>query len=315
MRELERRERDTNGARPALEGGGIELVRKVADLRHALAAPRRAGRTIGLVPTMGALHEGHLSLIRRARGECDVVVVSLFVNPTQFGPGEDLSSYPRDEERDIALAAREGVDLVFAPSAEEVYPDGPGTTVEVPEVASVLCGAPERRGPAHFAGVATVVTKLFNMAQPDIAYFGQKDFQQTLVVARLVRDLRIPVRIAVCPTVRDPDGLALSSRNAYLTAPERERARSLKRALDRAEEAIAGGATRGEALAAAGAVLEGAALVPEYLEVLGAADLRPPRWAPGETVVIAVAAPVGRARLIDNAIVKLPVLVSQTVPT
>lgn len=315
MRELERRESDTNGAMPAGEGGGIDVVRSVADLRRALAAARRAGQTIGLVPTMGALHEGHLSLIRRARAECDVVVVSLFVNPTQFAPGEDFSSYPRDEARDAALAAGECADLLFAPPVDEVYPNGPSTTVEVPEVANVMCGAPERRGAAHFRGVATVVSKLFNMAQPDVAYFGQKDFQQTIVIKRLARDLSFPVRIEVCPTVRDRDGLALSSRNAYLDPAERERALSLHRALDAAEEAIAAGATREGVLAAAAAVLEQASVVPEYLELLAAEDLRPPRWAPGEAVVVALAATIGRARLIDNAVVKLPVLVSETVPT
>jgi pantoate--beta-alanine ligase len=264
---------------------------------------------------MGALHEGHLSLIRRARAQCDMVVVSLFVNPTQFAAGEDLSSYPRDEARDAALAAAEGADLLFAPPVEEVYPDGPGTTVAVPEIANALCGAPERRGPGHFQGVATVVTKLFDMCQPDVAYFGQKDFQQTLVVKRLVRDLSLPVRIEVCPTVRDAQGLALSSRNAYLDAAGRERARSLHRALDAAEHAIAAGATREDALAAARAALEEASVVPEYLEILGAEDLRRPGWAPGDAVVIALAATIGRARLIDNAVVQLPVLVSETVPT
>jgi pantoate--beta-alanine ligase len=315
MRELERRERHTNGAGPAHRGGGIDVVRKVADLRRALALPRRAGQAIGLVPTMGALHEGHLSLIRRARAECDVVVVSVFVNPTQFGPGEDLASYPSDEEGDIALAAAEGADLLFAPPEEEVYPSRPSTTVEVPEVATVLCGAAERRGPEHFMGVATVVTKLLNMCQPDVAYFGQKDFQQTLVIKRLVQDLCIPVRIEVCPTVRERDGLALSSRNAYLTPPERKRARSLKRALEVAQSAIEAGASRSDASAAAAAALDSAAVVPEYLEILDARDLRPPRWVPGETVVIAIAAVIGRARLIDNTVVKLPVSVSETVPT
>jgi pantoate--beta-alanine ligase len=244
-----------------------------------------------------------------------VVVVSVFVNPTQFAPGEDFSSYPRDEARDFALAAGEGADLMFAPDLDEVYPNGPGVTVEVPEVAEALCGAPERRGPGHFQGVATVVTKLFNMCQPDVAYFGQKDFQQTLVVKRLVRDLSFPVRIEVCPTVRDQDGLALSSRNAYLGRPERKRALSLHRALDAAEDEIARGTGRPEALAVAAAVLDEASIVPEYLEILAAEDLRPPRWAPGEAVVIALAATIGRARLIDNAVVRLPVLVSETVPT
>ncbi len=292
----------------------MKLVRTVAGLGDTLAAPRQAGRRIGLVPTMGAFHEGHLSLMRRARAECDVVVVSLFVNPTQFGPAEDLASYPRDEGRDIALAVEEGVDVLFAPPEEEVYPEGPALTAPVPEVASVLCGAPDLRGPEHFRGVATVVARLFDMAKPDVAYFGQKDFQQTLVIEQLVRDFGLPVRLEVCPTVRDRDGLALSSRNAYLTPSERERALSLNRALEAAAEAISGGASREEARAAAAAVLEAAAVEPEYLEVLRAADLRTPSWTPAEEVVIAVAARIGRARLIDNSVLKLPVLVLQPTP-
>jgi pantoate--beta-alanine ligase len=303
MRELERQEHDTNA-----------LARTVAELRDRLAA-RRAGRTIGLVPTMGAFHEGHLGLMRRARADCDVVVVSIFVNPTQFVPGEDFEAYPRDERRDLALASREGVDLVFAPSAEEVYPGGLGTTVEVGGLADVLCGSPSSRGPAHFRGVATVVTKLFNMCAPDIAYFGQKDYQQTLVIKQLVRDLDMPVRIEVCPTARDADGLALSSRNAYLPPAERQRALSLKRGLDAAAGAIAAGAAREEAIRAARDMLAAADVAPEYLELLRADDLRPPRWEPGEEVVMAVAATVGRARLIDNALLKLPARVSEPVPT
>jgi pantoate--beta-alanine ligase len=315
MRELERHDRDTNGMTPALDRGTVKLVRTVADLRRALEAPRHEGRRIGLVPTMGAFHEGHLSLIRRARRNCDVVVVSLFVNPTQFGPGEDLARYPRDEARDLALAADEGVDLVFAPPVEEVYPDGLATTVEVPELANVLCGAPERRAPGHFRGVATVVAKLFNMTQPDVAYFGQKDFQQSLVIERLARDLDFPVRIEVCPTVRDHDGLALSSRNAYLDAAERERALSLKRALDAAADAIAAGAIREDALFAARSALEVSAADLEYVEILRAADLGSPSWTPGETVVIALAARVGPARLIDNAVTRLPAFVPEPVTT
>jgi pantoate--beta-alanine ligase len=314
MRELERRNRDTNGSKPVLGDGGIDIVRTATGLRSLLEPSRRAGRTIGLVPTMGALHEGHLSLIRRARAQCEVVVVSLFVNPTQFAPGEDFERYPRDEPRDRSLAAREGADVLFAPSTQEMYPAGEATTVEVPSLAGVLCGAPDRRGPGHFRGVATVVTKLFNMAQPDVAYFGQKDFQQTLVIKRLVRDLSIPVRIEVCPTVREPDGLALSSRNAYLTPAERERALSLSRALGAAGRAIAAGATRAAAVEAAAAELETAGVVPEYVEILGAEDLRDPRWQPGERVVIALAAQIGSTRLIDNALIELPVSVSEFVP-
>jgi pantoate--beta-alanine ligase len=288
-------------------------ARTVAGLRGELEAPRHAGRTIGLVPTMGAFHEGHLSLIRRARAECDVVVVSLFVNPTQFAPGEDLDAYPRDEARDAALAEREGADVLFAPPVEEVYPDGLTAPVEVPALAKVLCGAPERRGPGHFKGVATVVARLFEIVEPDVAYFGQKDYQQTLVIRALVRDLELPVRIEVCPTVRDSDGLALSSRNAYLSPGERRRALSLGQALDTAAEAIEAGASQDEALAAAGAVLEAAAIEPEDIQVLRAEDLTDPAWTPGEQVVIAVAARLGRARLIDNAVLKLPVPVP--VPT
>ena len=182
---------------------------------------------------MGALHEGHVSLLRRARAECDVVVMSLFVNPTQFAPGEDFERYPRDEERDAALAEEAGVDVVFAPSPGEIYPEGFATTVHVTGVTAVLCGDPRSRGPEHFDGVATVVAKLFSICKPDVAYFGQKDYQQTLVIRRMAADLDLPVRVEVCPIVREPDGLALSSRNAYLGSHDRRRARALKRALER----------------------------------------------------------------------------------
>ena len=196
---------------------------------------RRAGRTIGLVPTMGSFHDGHLSLIRARPPDCDVVVVSLFVNPAQFGRrGPRRLSARRGRAR---LAHAEGVDVLFAPAVDEVYPPGFDTTVSVGGLTGVLEGDPARRGPGHFAGVTTVVTKLFNMAGPDVAYFGQKDAQQALVIRKLVRDLDIPVRIEVCPTVRDADGLALSSRNAYLSAEERERALALSRALRAAEAA------------------------------------------------------------------------------
>lgn len=307
MRELERHEEHT----------ATTIARTVADLRARLALFGRAGRTIGLVPTMGALHEGHLSLIRHARADCDVVVMSLFVNPTQFAPGEDLEAYPRDEARDVALAAREGVDVVFAPAVEEVYPGGAAlsTVVDVPGLTDVLCGDPSSRGPAHFRGVATVVAKLFNICAPDVAYFGQKDYQQTLVIERLVRDLDMPVRIVVCPTVRDDDGLALSSRNAYLSPGDRRQALALKAALDAAADTIGRGAPRGDAVAAGRASLEAAGIEPEYLEVLGAGDLRAPRWEPGEELVIAVAARVGGARLIDNELVKVPVAAAQPVTT
>jgi pantoate--beta-alanine ligase len=280
----------------------MRTVRSVDALREALAPERRAGRTIGLVPTMGSLHEGHLALIRRARRDCDVVVVSLFVNPAQFGPAEDLATYPRDEERDAGLARAEGVDLLFGPPLDEVYPDGFGTTVTVGGITDVLEGDPRRRGPGHFAGVSTVVTKLFNMVGPDVAYFGQKDAQQALVIHKLVRDLDIPVRIEVCPTVRDPDGLALSSRNAYLASDERERALALSRALRAAESTVALGERDAHAvLRAARNELDKAGVEPDYLELRSATDLAPVDRVNGSTL-LAVAARIGAARLIDNVI-------------
>ena len=280
----------------------MKLIRTVDDLRAELRAERRADRSIGLVPTMGSLHEGHLSLVRRAREECDVVVASLFVNPAQFGPGEDFAAYPRDEERDAELAAAEGVDVLFAPPREEVYPDGFATTVSVGRLTEVLEGDSAGRGPDHFSGVATVVAKLLNMVQPDVAYFGQKDAQQALVIERLVRDLDIPVRVAVCPTVRDPDGLALSSRNAYLDPAERARATALSRALRAAEAQVSAGVLEAEpVLAAARAELRDAGVEPEYLELRSARDLSPVERVNGSTL-LAVAARVGRARLIDNTI-------------
>jgi pantoate--beta-alanine ligase len=280
----------------------VNTVRTVADLRAALAGPRSAGRSIGLVPTMGAFHDGHLELMRCARAENEVVVVSLFVNPAQFGPSEDLATYPRDEAGDAAQAAELGVDVLFAPPVEEVYPPGFATTVSVAGLTEVLDGDPQQRGPEHFHGVTTVVTKLFNMAQPDVAYFGQKDAQQALVIKRLVRDLDIPVRVAVVPTVREPDGLAMSSRNAYLTEEERERALGLSRALQAADREVAAGRRDAQSvIAAARGELEARGIDPEYLELRSADDLSPADRVNGRTL-LAVAARVGRARLIDNAI-------------
>jgi pantoate--beta-alanine ligase len=280
----------------------VKTVRTVAELRELLAPERRAGRRIGLVPTMGAFHEGHLSLMRQARADCDLVVVSLFVNPAQFGPGEDLAAYPSDEARDAALAAGEGVDVLFAPAHDEVYPPDFSTTVAVGGLTDVLCGDPQRRGPDHFDGVTTVVTKLLNMVAPDTAYFGQKDAQQALVVRKLTRDLNIPVAIEVCPIVRDPDGLALSSRNVYLSPAERERALGLNRALRAAAERVAAG-ERGteQVLAAARGELAAAGLEPEYVELRSTDTLQPVERVNGSTL-LAVAARVGRARLIDTTI-------------
>jgi len=282
----------------------VRTIRTVAELRAALVPERRSGRRIGLVPTMGHFHEGHLSLMRRAREEADLVVVSLFVNPAQFGAGEDLGAYPRDEPRDASLAAEEDVDLLFAPPVKEVYPAGFDTAVRVGGLTDVLCGDPRRRGPGHFDGVSTMVAKLFNMVGPDAAWFGQKDAQQALVIARMVRDLDVPVRIEVAPTVREPDGLAMSSRNAHLEADERERATSLSRALDAAGATVAAGRVDADSvLAAASAELERAGVQPEYLALRSAADLSPVERVNGSTL-LAVAARVGRARLIDNVVLK-----------
>jgi pantoate--beta-alanine ligase len=253
---------------------------------------------------MGDFHDGHLSLIRAARRSCDVVVVTLFVNPTQFGAGEDLESYPRDETRDLAVAEKEGVDLLFAPPAEEVYPAGFTTAVEVSGLTEVLCGAPELRGPEHFRGVTTVVAMLLNIVQPDVAFFGQKDAQQAIVIRRMVRDLDFPVRIEVLPTVREPDGLAMSSRNRYLTDEERRRATALHRALSAAAEVAGGGERSVEpALAAARAELREAGVEPEYLEARDSEDLTPAERLNGRPVLVALAARVGRARLIDNTLI------------
>ena len=278
----------------------MRTVRTVADLRAALRPARREERTIGLVPTMGALHEGHLSLIRRARAECAVVVVSLFVNPAQFDEAADLAAYPRDEARDAALAEQEGADLLFAPPPEEVYPPGFATTVHVDGLTAPLEGA--HRGVGHFDGVTTVVTKLLNMAGPDVAYFGQKDAQQALVVRRLVTDLDLPVRIAVCPTVREPDGLALSSRNAHLHGADRERALALKHALDAAQRAVAAGERdAGAVRASARAAMAQLGVEPEYLALVRPDDLQPVERIEG-AVLVAVAARIGPTRLIDNTI-------------
>lgn len=283
----------------------MTTVQTVDALRRELKPARFAGKMIGLVPTMGAFHEGHLSLMRRARADCDRVVASLFVNPTQFGEGEDFAAYPRDPARDAALARETGVDILFEPSVEEVYPSGFSTSVEVPGLSETLCGAPGRRGAAHFRAVATVVTKLLNMCQPDVAYFGAKDFQQAVVIKRLVRDLDLPVRIEVCPIVREPGGLALSSRNAYLSPVERRKAESLKRALDAAERAVRAGVTRAkEVHAEAWRELEASGVEPEYVEVVSAEDLTPLDELGRDDILVAIAARVGRARLIDNVVIE-----------
>ena len=287
----------------------MRTARTVSELRRHLADARRAGRTIGLVPTMGAFHEGHLSLIRRAREACDVVVVSLFVNPAQFNDAADLDVYPRNEEHDAALAAAQGVDYLFAPPVAEVYPDGFATSVAVRGLTEGLEGA--HRGHGHFDGVTTVVSKLLNMVGPDVAYFGQKDAQQAAVVRRLVRDLNFPVRIEVCPTVRAADGLALSSRNVLLSDAERAQAATLYRALRAVQAAVAGGERDPEAATAAGvAQLADARIEPEYLAIVAADTMEPVTVVEGD-VLVAVAARVGSVRLIDN----VPITVVRRTPS
>jgi pantoate--beta-alanine ligase len=279
-------------------------VATVADVRAAVWKARRDGASIGLVPTMGAFHDGHLSLMRRAREQCDRVVVSLFVNPAQFNDQADLDRYPRDERRDAALAAGAGVDFLFAPPVEQVYPRGFATTVSIAGVTEILEGA--HRGRGHFDGVATVVAKLFNIVSPDVAYFGQKDAQQVAVIRQLVRDLDMPVRIEACPTVREPDGLAMSSRNVLLSGADRERAAALPRALAAARESVAAGERDATAVrAAAIAALASRGIEPEYFELVSADTLAPVRRIDGEVLAL-VAARVGATRLIDNDTIRTP---------
>jgi pantoate--beta-alanine ligase len=278
----------------------MRTVRTVAELRSALAPDRRPERTVGLVPTMGALHEGHLSLIRHASAHCDVVVVSLFVNPAQFNERSDLEHYPRQEGHDADLAAEAGADVLFAPSAEEVYPPGFATVVEVLGVTERLEGA--ARGAEHFRGVTTVVAKLLCMAMPDVAYFGQKDAQQLLVIRRLVEDLNLPVRIEARPTVREADGLAMSSRNRLLSAEERSRALALPAALNAAHErAAAGERSTAALLNAAHERLHAFGVEPEYVALVDRDTLEPLEELTDEGL-LALAARIGEVRLIDNAV-------------
>ncbi|HEX6599236.1 MAG TPA: pantoate--beta-alanine ligase [Gemmatimonadaceae bacterium] len=280
----------------------MKIIRTVGALRQEVAMARAAGNRVGLVPTMGAFHDGHLSLMRRARERCGFVVVSLFVNPTQFNEQSDLDRYPRDERRDAAMADSVGVDVLFAPPVDEVYGDGFATTVEVSGVSEPLEGA--MRGTAHFRGVATVVAKLFNMAQPDDAFFGQKDAQQALLIRRMARDLDFPVYVEVCPTVREGDGLAMSSRNALLDPVSRQRATALSRALFAIERAVANGERDAErALGAGREVLATEGIEPEYLAAVDADSLASVKTITGETLV-PIAARVGNVRLIDNVTVR-----------
>jgi pantoate--beta-alanine ligase len=282
---------------------GAIQVERVSELRERVAAWRVAGERVAFVPTMGNLHAGHLCLVREARARADRVVASIFVNPLQFGPSEDLDAYPRTLDEDRRLLVETGCDLLFAPRVGEVYPRGQETQtrVEVPGLSDILCGASR---PGHFVGVATVVCKLLNMAQPDVALFGEKDFQQLMVIRRMVEDLVMPVEIVGVPTVREPDGLAMSSRNGYLTAEERRLAPALRRVLIAAAESLRAGESVARVEQAALESLAAAGLRPDYLSVRRAGDLASADPDDRDLIILA-AAYLGRARLIDNLRVDL----------
>lgn len=289
--------------RSSIEGRkAVQIIREITDLRKAVAALKETG-TIALVPTMGALHAGHMALVAEARKRARHVVASIFVNPKQFGPNEDLASYPRREAEDEAMLEAEGVALLWAPSTETIYPDGFATTVSVGGISAELDGAAR---PGHFDGVATIVTKLFAQVAPDVALFGEKDFQQLAVIRRLVRDLDLPIEIVGVPTQRDADGLALSSRNLYLSTEERQAARALPRALVEAAQAIADGAAVEPALERAGQSLIEAGFGPiDYVELRDSETLAPVSR-PDRPARLLAAARIGRTRLIDNLPVTAP---------
>ena len=278
----------------------MQILKTVPDAR---AACRKQKRPLGLVPTMGALHEGHLSLVRAAKAQCQAVAVSIFVNPTQFGPTEDLSKYPRTFERDCELLEKEGVDLIFAPAAEEMYPAGASTFVTVAGLSERLDG---KSRPGHFRGVTTVVSKLFHIVEPDKAFFGQKDAAQVAVIRRMVRDLDLPIEIVVCPIVREPDGLAMSSRNVYLDPERRKTALVLSRSLRRIFETFEKGEKNSSTLIATGknVIAEEPDARLDYFEIVDPNTLEPVSEIQGPTLV-AVAAYVGTTRLIDNVVLQL----------
>ncbi len=276
----------------------MRICETIEDMRAACHAARSRGQRLGFVPTMGALHEGHLSLVRAARASCEVVAVSIFVNPAQFGPNEDLAKYPRDFERDRDLLEKAGVELLFAPSVEEMYPAGAGTWVTVEELSSKLDG---RSRPGHFRGVTTVVAKLFHIVEPNAAFFGQKDAAQVAIIRRMVRDLKFPVEIVACPIVREADGLAMSSRNAYLDPVQRQHALVLHRALVRVQKSWEAGERDAGQLAAAGReeVAREKSVRLDYFEIVDADSLDPVDDV-AKGALVAVAAWLGETRLIDN---------------
>ncbi len=280
----------------------MQICNSIADMRRARRAARSDGKTVGLVPTMGALHEGHLALVRAAKAQCDLVVVSIFVNPLQFAPSEDLAKYPRDFNRDRGLLQQEGVDFVFAPGVEDMYPAGAVTYVTVEGLSDKLCG---RSRPGHFRGVTTVVSKLFNIVEPDKAFFGQKDAAQSTIIRRMVRDLNIPVQIMVCPIVREPDGLAMSSRNAYLDTSQRKSALVLHRSLMAVQERFDQGERSVRVLieAGQGAFEQEPSVRLDYFKIVDPETLDPLNSLLRGGLV-AVAGFVGKARLIDNIALK-----------
>jgi len=280
----------------------MEVVKTIKDVRAAVLSARADGKTIGIVPTMGALHAGHISLIDRAVADCDFVVISIFVNPTQFGPNEDFDKYPCDLDADAVICEKAGADIIFAPSASEMYPSQNSTWVDVDGITDHLCGA-SRAG--HFRGVTTVCTKLFNVVCPDQAFFGQKDAQQAIVIKRMVADLNMPLEIVVCPTVRQQDGLALSSRNKYLSDAERKDALLISKALKACDKAIVGGEYDAEKLVALmKSIIRGGAVDIEYLSIVDTRTLENVSEIEGQ-VLVAIAARVGKTRLIDNIFVDL----------
>src|SRR5437588_3631120 len=265
----------------------MKICRTIQDMRAVCGIAHGTGKRLGLVPSMGALHEGHLSLVRAAKGQCDVVAVSIFVNPTQFGPNEDFAKYPRTFDQDCVLLEKEDVDLIFAPSVDEMYPPNAVTVVTVEGLSNKLCG---KSRPGHFRGVTTVVSKLFHIIEPNVAFFGQKDAAQVAIIRRMVRDLNLPVEIVVCPIVREPDGLAMSSRNAYLNVQERKAALVLHRSLRRIEELAKSGERDSARLIAAGKnILAAEPLVRlDYLDIVDPENLDPVTTvSPGTLVAVA----------------------------
>ena len=279
----------------------MRIADRIAEVRSAVQRVRGNGHTVGLVPTMGALHAGHVSLIERAATIDDFVVVSVFVNPTQFGPGEDYDAYPRRLEADATIAAEHGAHIVFAPSVQEMYPPGASTFVEVEGLTDPLCGAWR---PGHFRGVTTVVAKFFNAVAPDRAYFGQKDYQQMVVIRQMARDLHMPIEVVACPTVREPDGLAMSSRNAYLTREQRAAAPALHRGLLAGAEAVRQGAVPGDAVAVVTSHIEAEPLLRvQYVEAVDPHTLQAPDHS-GPPMLLAAAVFAGDTRLIDNTLIE-----------